>query len=286
MNLNFKPLSFGLIVSLSMGLASCGGDKKEDAGTENATTETAVEENTVDERVEFKFHYLTANIPSPVEIIDALPKSGIPFQKDLLNAKENEANYVTSMKKAMNFGVYALDMAYIAINEEYAMMNGYMVATRNLAKSLDLADVFDKVVAQRLSKNAENKDTLKVIFDDAFYEVDNYMRNNERALASTQILLGSWVESQFLTLNLVKSETRNEKNQALFDKIFEQKRHLESLVSLLSEYEKEKDFQPFIAKTRELNELYAALMLKDLDNKDMLAKMAAKTGELRAMIIK
>jgi hypothetical protein len=166
------------------------------------------------------------------------------------------------------------------------MVKGYLNASRNLAKSLDLVETFDKVVGNRLNQNSENKDSLKMVIDEAYYEVDNYMKNNDRALASTQMLTGSWIESQYITLNLIKDVTKNEKNAMLFDKVFEQKRHLASLVSLLKEYEKEKAFKPIIDQMNELNAMYNAMKVEDSSNAAFLNKLADAVSKIRNGLVK
>lgn len=287
MNNTKKIFALGISVTTLM-FASCGGNKE--AETSNADTAKAVEApapvSTVDEMVDFKFHYLTANIPSPMELVDALPKAGIPFSKEVLNATENESKYNTSLQKALNFGIYSVDMAYLTTNEEYPMVKSYLNTSRNLAKALDLSETFDKVVGNRLSQNSENKDSLKKVIDEAYYEVDNYMRNNERALAATQMLTGSWIESQYITLTLIKDVAKDEKNTLLFEKVFEQKRHLASLVSLLKEYEKEKTFKPVIDQIYELNNLYSSMKNEDVSNKEFLNKLATSVAKIRNGLVK
>jgi len=287
MNNSKKILVLGLAVSTMM-LTSCGGNKESEtpAVDTTSTTATAAPESTVDEMVDFKFHYLTANIPSPMELVDALPKAGIPFSKDVLNGTENESKYNTTVQKAINFGIYSVDMAYLTTNEEYSLVKGYLNTSRNLAKSLDLTETFDKVVGNRLSQNSENKDSLKKVIDEAYYEVDNYMRNNERALAATQMLTGSWIESQYITLSLIKDVAKDEKNAMLFDKVFEQKRHLASLVSLLKEYEKEKSFKPVIDQMYELNKQYDSMQTADASNKEFLNKLATSVAKIRNGLVK
>jgi hypothetical protein len=287
MNNSKKILLLGVSIGTVM-LTSCGGNKETETPAAD-TTATAVAPapvSTVDEMVDFKFHYLTANIPSPMELVDALPEAGIPFSKEVLNATENESKYNTSVQKAINFGIYSVDMAYLTTNEEFSLVKGYLNSSRNLAKSLDLTETFDKVVGNRLSQNSENKDSLKKVIDEAYYEVDNYMRNNERALAATQMLTGSWIESQFITLTLIKDVAKNEKNGMLFDKVFEQKRHLASLVSLLKEYEKEKAFKPTIDQIYELNKVYDAMQVADASNKEFLNKLAAAVAKIRNGLVK
>lgn len=288
MKQSVKFFALGLAVS-TFFLIACGGSAEKPAETPEtpaADTSAKQAEGAVDEMVEFKFHYLTANIPSPMELVDALPQAGIAFNKDVLNAIENESKYNTSLQKALNFGVYSVDMAYLTTNEEYALVKPYLNSSRNLAKSLDLAETFDKVVGNRLSQNSENKDSLKKVIDEAYYEVDNYMRNNERALAATQMLTGSWIESQYITLMLIKDVAKNEKNAMLFNKVFEQKRHLASLVSLLKEYEKEKAFKPLIDQIYDLNKVYDSMKTEDAGNKDFLNKLAAAVSKVRGSIIK
>lgn len=240
----------------------------------------------VDDMVDFKFHYLVANIPSPMAMVDILPSVGAPYQADLLLAPGTEEKYLTAMKKAFAFGVFSTDLAYITSHGEFQAVQKYLAGTRNLAKSLDLSETFDKVVGKRLQNNAENKDSIRAIIDQAYFEVDNYMRTNERALTATQVLTGSWVESQYLTLHHAKSITKNEKSQVLYDKIFEQKKHLASLVSLLKEYEGQKDFSPFIGKLKELEKDYASMKLADLQSASFLSGLSDKLSSLRSDIIK
>ena len=287
MNNPKKILTVCISIS-SLLIASCGGNKEvETAKVDTMSTETAApQESTVDEMVDFKFKYLTANIPSPMELVDALPKAGISFSKDVLNPTESESKYNTSMQKAINFGIYSVDMAYLTTNEEYSMVKSYLNTSRNLATALDLTETFDKVVGNRLNQNSENKDSLRKVIDEAYYEVDNYMRNNERALAATQMLTGSWIESQFITLSLIKNVDKNEQNAMLFDKVFEQKRHLASLVSLLKEYEKEKTFKPLIDQIYELNNQYSAMKTADVSNKEFLTKLAASVAKIRNGLVK
>jgi hypothetical protein len=287
MNNPKKILTVCISIS-SLLIASCGGNKEvETAKVDTMSTETAApQESTVDEMVDFKFKYLTANIPSPMELVDALPKAGISFSKDVLNPVESESKYNTSLQKAINFGIYSVDMAYLTTNEEYSMVKSYLNTSRNLAAALDLTETFDKVVGNRLNQNSENKDSLRKVIDEAYYEVDNYMRNNERALAATQMLTGSWIESQFITLSLIKNVDKNEQNAMLFDKVFEQKRHLASLVSLLKEYEKEKTFKPLIDQIYELNNQYSAMKTADVSNKEFLTKLATSVAKIRNGLVK
>lgn len=280
-------LKFSTLLLFVALLGACGSstppeETKADSTASNPETNTPA--GSVDEMVDFKFHFLIGNIPSPMELVDALPSAGFNFSKELLNSIDNEKKYLTSSKKALNFGVYCVDMAYITTNEEFSLVKSYMATAQNMAKSLELSETFNKVVGDRLKNNAENKDSLKKVIDEAYYEIDNYMRNNERALTATQMLTGSWVESQYITLALIKDVAPSDQNKLLFEKIFEQKRHLESLMSLLKEYEKEKDLAQVIQQLNELNLVYKNMKTEDVGNKEFMNKLFTKVTEIRKTI--
>ena len=287
MQFKTKYLKISALAIVAASFMACGGsDKPAETPADSTATSSANNPppSTVDDMVDFKFHYLIGNIPSPMELVDALPSAGFTFSKDLLNNIDNEKKYNTSFKKAVNFGVYSVDMAYIASNEEFTMVKSYMATAQSLAKSLELSETFNKVVGDRLKNNAENKDSLKKVIDHAYYEVDNYMRNNERALTATQMLTGSWIESQYITLALIKDVAVSDQNTVLFEKIFEQKRHLESLVSLLKEYAKEKEFAPTIEQLNALNEVYKTMKTEDVGNKDYMNKLYNNVAKIRQSI--
>jgi hypothetical protein len=173
MQFKTKYLKISALAIVAASFMACGGsDKPAETPADSTATSSANNPppSTVDDMVDFKFHYLIGNIPSPMELVDALPSAGFTFSKDLLNNIDNEKKYNTSFKKAVNFGVYSVDMAYIASNEEFTMVKSYMATAQSLAKSLELSETFNKVVGDRLKNNAENKDSLKKVIDHAYYE--------------------------------------------------------------------------------------------------------------------
>jgi hypothetical protein len=279
------------ILSCTLFLAACGTNtepKKEDATV--AATPVPVKvvdtvKSTVNEMTDFRFHSVLANLPSPFETIDGLIKSEIAYKKELLNPVESESGYLTSTKKALNYGVYGVDLAYQTSNKELAQAPKYFKATRNLAVSLDAVESFDKI-GSRLQGKFENKDTVTHIMDEAFDATDKYLRSNSRELAATEILTGSWVESQYLSLNLLKDQVKNEKNGILFKKVFEQKFHLDNLCKVLKDYEKEADFKPVVEKLLKLNEDLKTIHSEDDITPAKIGELALKVGAVRDLIIK
>jgi hypothetical protein len=277
-----------LLLSSSLLWISCGQTEapKSEVKAEKAATPSS--ESTsgtpVNKLTDFKFHILIANIPSPIALIDKLPVAGISYKNDLVNPTENESKYSTTFKKALNFGVYSCDLGYLSTNEQFSGIKKYFAASRNLANSLEAGDIFKQIVGTRLDNNMENKDTITHVIDDAYSAMDNYLRTNEKELIATEMITGSWIESQYITMNVLKNIEKSDKNSMLYDKIFEARIHLQNLTKLLSEYESNAEFKPLIEKIKALEAEMTALKIGDIDRAHV-EKLAPKVTEIRNMIV-
>lgn len=266
-------------------LVACGGNE---TTTQEPAKDTAKKAEApgepINELADFEFHTLVINIPSPFEILTFLPKSGIPYNKSMLNSVDNEKKYTTSTRKGLNYGAYIVDLVYLSTNEQFSDVKDYFKTARNLAQSLGCAESFDNISGTRLESNIDQKDTINKVIDQIYTEMDSYLRNNDRLLTATQILVGSWIESQYITVNLIKDVERTKENDVLFQKVLQQNFTAEKLVQLLKEFEKEKDFKVTIDGVKELNTIYAGLKADNI-NKESLTKLAAKLTEVRGKMV-
>jgi hypothetical protein len=273
-------------LSAAVALMSCGNDnteKKADVAVKD-TVKAEPMTQPENEFADFQFHTLVANIPSPLDIITELPKAGMPYNESLINSDANAGKYTTSTKKALNYGSYIVDLVYLSTNEHFSQVKNYFKVSRSLAQSLDCAESFDKIAGSRMEKNIDQKDTINKVIDQIFGEMDGYLRSNDRLLTATQILTGSWIESQYITTSLIKDVEQNDQNTVLFKKVKEQKFTSEKLVEMFKEYEKEKDFKPVMDGVKELNSIYGEMQGDKID-KALLAKLNAKLTEVRGKIV-
>jgi hypothetical protein len=276
-----------VLSAIAATLVACGGSKETAPSESTALTSDSAakpESQPENELADFKFHMAVANIPSPFEIIDLLPKSGLAFDKGLLNPTENLSKYQTSTKRALSYGVYVVDLIYLSSNEQYSEIKKFFVTSRDLAQKLEAGESFNNIAGSRIEKNIDNKDSVNQVMDAVYAETDNYLRSNARLLAATQILTGSWIESQYITLNLLKNVERNKDNEALFVKVYEQQVHVENLVKLLTEFEKEKDFKSIIDGVKELAALYKELKSDSID-KASIEKISNRLNALRNKMV-
>jgi hypothetical protein len=273
----------GAVIS-AFALASCnsGHETKTDALTDTIHGDAGAEP--VNPEAEFKFTYTIANLPSPLQILDEFARSGLPVNVSLLNATENARKYQTSLKLAFNYGIYGIDLGYCVTNNRTLETIKYYSTCKQLAEQLNLSETFNRFV-NRFESNAENKDSLARIIDEAYAATDAYLRNNERLLNASQALAGSWLEAQYITVNLLKNAERNENTEKLFQRIWEQRFYLDNISQLLEQFKGDKELEKIQSDFKGLLALYKEPAEAMQINNEFLNKLAAKLEEVRKNII-
>ena len=270
----------------SMLIFSCGSGNQ---GSESTMVDsTALREDTMSEKtkemVDFKFFFTIANLPSPMEIISSIYNNQVPYNKDLLNSSDNESNYNTSYKKAVNYGVYGIDMAYTAFYWQNQNLLDYYSSAKKISDKLGIGETFDKFT-ESFRANEGNKDSLVKIIDRAYDETDKYLKNNNRYITATHIITGAILEAQYLSVELMKKRERTPENAAIFDKIFNNKLYVQNLISLMEEIKGDPDTGKLLAQFKDLQKIYDTLQTSADINKESLAKLSAALGKIRAGII-
>ena len=229
-----KKIYFLLIAALTVSLSvtSCGG-----GGEDEATNEDAIEEdidNAIDTNAAtiVRFNNALFSIPSPYEIAILVKEENIEFNKDFLNPVNRSHNYINNFKKALNLGVYGADLGYLNIYEQTPDAIQYFSAIKLLSQELDISNAFDQKTIGRIEKNMGNKDSLLYIISNAYRNADKYLKDNNRNELGALILVGGWLESVNILVNIAKT-TKNEK---IIRRIGEQKYPADNIVKILSPY--------------------------------------------------
>jgi hypothetical protein len=281
---NIKLLA--LVIPASFFL-SCSSNKSGENMTGNDVLDTtAVADTTpINELANYKFSYTIANLPSPLEVLEEFSTSGFAVNTELLNKPENVDNYHTSLKQAFNYGIYGVDLAYAVVNNRAPDIIKYYACSKKLAEQLNLGESFNKFV-NRFEVNANNKDSLKRVVDQAYASTDSYLRSNERLKTASQILAGSWIEGQHLTVNLLKDAERSEQNEKLYERVWEQRLYLENISGIFNEFKDDAELSKIKKDMDTLLELYKEPKeAKDI-NKDLLVRLSNNLARIRNSIIK
>ena len=103
---------------------------------------------------------------------------------------------------------------------------------RQLAEDIKVGQFFDFESIRRLSQNKSNLDSLLFISIDSYTQIDNYLRDNDRGQLSALMIIGVWLEGQYIATQVVSQHP----DSILSDRIGEQKIILNDLLLLISPY--------------------------------------------------
>lgn len=169
------------------------------------------------------------SVPSPIQTALLIQKSGLAYNKNMLNESNKVNTYSTEFQRTLNLGVYGADLAYVSLYGQTQDALGYLAAVKQLTDKLGISNAFDEGTMNRFKNNITNKDSMMVLVGIAYRGSDAYLKNNQRSDVSSLILAGGWLESMYFSTSSYKSKPSNE----LKYRIAEQKQALNSLIRIL-----------------------------------------------------
>ena len=250
-------------------LFSCGNDnmveeteEKKESGTQEL--EVVMSDEMINDMIQ--------SIPSPLEIT-MLIKKGSVYNKEYLNSSDKSNQYTTNFKKALNLGVYGTDLGYANIYGQTQDAVSYLSSVQELAEGLSIGQFFKYRELKKLAESENNLDSLILNTTRNFEKINSHLREQKRESLSILLLTGGWVEATYLT-TLVYNKTPNE---ALKDKIGEQKIVLGQILLVLDVYRSKPDFPELIGLLRELQKVYDDI---EIDTQYDDPVMVERDGEL------
>ena len=166
---------------------------------------------------------ISKNISSPVEIANLLQMLEVPFSQNYLASSIDANKQSTNFDKALKLGILGADLGYLNMYEKTGSSLDVLSSIRKLAEDIKVGQFFDFETIKRLSQNKSNLDSLLFISIDSYTQIDNYLRENDTGTAFSLMIIGVWIEGQYLATQVVKQYP----DTMLRDRIGEQKIILE-----------------------------------------------------------
>ncbi len=192
------------------------------------------------------------NMYLSVEMSSLFESIGAVFNSDILNSTSKIPEYLTSSKKALNLGIYAVDLSYARIFEQIEFTSKYFHAMQKLSEELGIPSDYFLTTAQRFDRNIDNKDSLIEIANDVYMETDNFLKENERYSAAAQIILGGWTEALYIAMDIAKES----KDVEVLERIAEQKYSLENLIEMLGNHNDDEVIANYLVKLQALKGVF------------------------------
>ncbi len=260
---------------------SCSNKSGEESKEQTAETQDTMP---VSEVATFQFTYTIANLPPPMQVLDEFSKSKLEVNTSLLNPAESADKYMTSLKQAMNYGIYGVDLGYLVVNNRTLDAIRYYNTAKKLAAQLGMEETFNQFV-NRFESNSNNRDSLTRVIDDAYSATDAYLRSNKRLETASQVLAGSWLECQYLTVKSLLTATRNADNEILYKRVWEQRLYLDNITKLLSEFADNDEVKKIKSDYEALLAIYKEPSDEKQIDKAFLTRLASGLEKARQNIV-
>ena len=250
MKLISKTTAAAISASALLLLQACGGSTT--TQTTGTTTDTPAQ-TTQEEQTTF---YL---LPSPEDIF-AFSADKLKYSAALLNPTSKAETYVDTKMRELNFGVYVADMAYAAAFGEYTDATKYMKTIKETSSQIGLESIFTNALTSRIDKFIENKDSLKAIANDTYYDIKKELEKNNRNSTIAQISAGGWVECMYIITNSIEQFSENDPN---IQHVADEKNVFSSLLKYLGQHTDKPGVAATLRDLKPIEEAYARLPLVD-----------------------
>ncbi len=244
------------IFSAFLVLTCCACNSSDDLEIDDALDGmTEVDKKILEQRIEQTKKIFYA-IPSPLETASIFEQAGMEYNKSLLNPIENASKYNTTFAKAINLGVYGSNLSFTSIFSQTQESMFYMNCAQKLSDGIGISDIFNEKLLERMESNINNRDSLSEIISETYWEVDLYLKENNRQSISALIIFGGWIEGLYLGCSMINEKGSSPRMEKV---IAEQKYSFESLLDLMKTYEKEDLVKPLMLHMQELKPLFDAI---------------------------
>ncbi len=183
-----------------------------------------------------KVRLIFYNMYLPTEMSRLFEKLGANYTPGMLNSADNFSRYDEDSKIALNIGLYGVDLSYCRIFNQKATTAKYFSTIQILYEKLGIPSNYFYDLIQGLEKYYSNKDSLAKFASDVYEYADQYLRENEKDAYAALIITGGWIEALYLACKIAEN---NPGDVEISERIAGQKYSINSLISLLSNYQED-----------------------------------------------
>lgn len=238
-------------------LFSCGGDGIVVSDDSDSTDMSVVSQHVIDSSsgLTNMINGRMFSIPSPIQMATLIKNKVGVYNEKLLTDPEAVSSFTTEFKRAVNMGIYGADLGYATIYENNTKAVSYLSSIEKLSDELGIAGAFNQDLLERFIENGNDPDSMLTIMSEGYREGDKFLKDNEQHDIATLILTGGWIEGLYFAS--VSYETS--KDQAIADRIGEQKTGLNTIIELLGDFNGEGHYTDLIAQLEDLKTDFAKI---------------------------
>jgi len=213
-----KSLFFLFLFVFAITFSNCkGGEENNDELTGDTVTAVNIQKE------------ILFSMPAPSDIaLILIDAPDLKFQEEILNSPENADKYISNLSIALNLGIYTADLSYVSYFEQSQLSLNYLIVSKKLAEKLGITNAIEEKHLELISNAKIDKRAMITIVNEVFMNTDSYLLENNRKDIMSMILVGGWVEAQYIATRLTKDSPT--KNTELTQRIIDQ----QSVVQLMA----------------------------------------------------
>lgn len=253
-----------IAIFISFSLTGCNSGAKQN--DKNGDTEEEFQ-SSIDEDAQEKFQTakrIFYSLPSPVETARILQNAGATYHEEVLNPIDNSNGYITNLSMALNLGIYTTDLSYASLFDQTQITLNYIEVAKKMADGLNILDAINETTIQSLEDNINNRQKIIDIISETLLNSNSYLSEKGLESTATIILVGGWIEGLYIATSLVGDDPIDE--NAIVQRIVDQKLSVDFMVTLLEEATDDPDAQTVLKDVLELKSTFDKIVITQGEN--------------------
>jgi len=254
-----------------LALIACQDNREGKGKVEEADT-MALKQATKDSVTVADIQKVTAHFPSPVDFVSYINHANLEYQNAWLNPINRVNEYLGRPEKAaLNLGVYLSDLGYQSIYMKSEAAMQYFKTAKQLSDQLNILNQATNTYLKRFEANLSNRDSLLTITREAYYSIDEYLRENEKTDLAALIVTGAWIEGLYgggYILTALPAYFEDKKYRPLIYRIGAQKSSLQNIITMLEKIDDVEEVKAIVAELKKLLALYAKVEVVEASSQE------------------
>ncbi len=235
---------------------------------EGKSAEELAEEQTIHD-----IDQLLGDLPPPSLVPFTLKSIGADFDRQHINSIEEVGKYEGNRDKlALNMGVYASDISYLAAYGHEEDCIEYLKVSHSIAESLGDSAIYDQKQLDEFKGHIkdQNEEEISNLLGKLFLSISVQMEEDHHLTMAGLALTGSFVEGLYQALLTIETFPDTEENKKLLEPlvkiVIEEEQALQDIITVLKDLPFDETIAEMIIELSILDKIYKGDM-KEIDEK-------------------